>query len=138
MQIELSGALRVDARFKNHVVRTDQPVHAGGGDTAPAPFDLFLASIATCAALYAKQFCTQRDIDTEELGIRLITERDAERRRIGKIRIEIDLPADFPEKYTSAIHRAVDQCSVKRHILDPPEFQVEVAKQALAASSPVA
>ena len=127
MEIEFSGGLQVDAKFKDQVVRTDQPVYAGGGGKAAAPFDLFLASIGTCAGFYAKQFCTQRNIDSEDLGVRLVAERDPERRRIGTIRIEIDLPAGFPEKYETAIRRAVDQCAVKRHILEPPEFEVEVA-----------
>ena len=136
IKIEFPGGLQVDARFKDHVVRTDQPVYAGGGGTAAAPFDLFLVSIGTCAGLYAKQFCTQRDIDSEDLAVRLVTERDPERRRIGKIRIEIDLPTGFPEKYKAAIRRAVDSCAVKRHIMEAPEFEVEVAMRDLEAGTP--
>jgi ribosomal protein S12 methylthiotransferase accessory factor len=30
----------------------------------------------------------------------------------------------FPEKYRDAIVRAADQCAVKRHILEPPRFEV--------------
>jgi putative redox protein len=139
MDIEFSGGLQVDARFKDQIVRTDQPAYAGGGGTAAAPFDLFLASIGTCAGFYAKQFCTQREIDTEDLKVRLVAERDPERRRIGKIRIEIDLPSGFPEKYKAAIRRSVDQCAVKRHILEPPEFEVDVVMGASvsAQSEPV-
>ena len=33
-------------------IHTDQPAPAGG-DSAPSPFDLFLASIATCMGFYA-------------------------------------------------------------------------------------
>ncbi len=36
---------------------TDQGVEHGGGGAAPEPFDLFLASLGTCAGLYALRFC---------------------------------------------------------------------------------
>jgi len=51
MEIEVyfeQGA-KVNARIGKHVVKTDQKVHGGGEDSAPAPFDYFLTSLATCA-----------------------------------------------------------------------------------------
>jgi ribosomal protein S12 methylthiotransferase accessory factor len=92
--------------------------------------DLFLGSIATCAGFYAMRFCQSRDIATEGLAATLEPIRDPETRRIGRIRIELQLPPGFPDRYRRAILRAVDQCAVKRHILEPPEFVVEVAETA--------
>jgi ribosomal protein S12 methylthiotransferase accessory factor len=43
---------------------------------------------------------------------------------LSKIRLLIHLPAEFPRKYERAIVRVVNQCSVKRAILDPPDFEV--------------
>jgi len=127
MEVQFPGGLVVETRHHGHVIRTDQPEHAGGGDSAPAPFDLFLASIATCAGLYALAFCRQRGLSTEGLGLTLEPVRDLERHRIGTLRIEVRLPEGFPEKYRDPILRSVDQCAVKRHILDPPEFELAVA-----------
>lgn len=45
-------------------------------------------------------------------------------RRLALVRLEIELPAGFPEKYREAMIRSVDQCAVKRHIVDPPRFEV--------------
>jgi ribosomal protein S12 methylthiotransferase accessory factor len=134
MEIRFPGAAAVEAHYETHgqrfTIRSDQPAAAGGGGTAPAPFDLFLASIATCAGYYALRFCEQRQIDTGDLGVVLETVRDPERRRIGTIRIRLDLPESFPEKYRDALVRAVDQCAVKRHILEAPAFEVEVGPAA--------
>ncbi len=124
MEVSFPGGAAIDAHFKGHSVRTDQPVKAGGGDTAPAPFDLFLASIATCAGYYVARFCDQRRIPTDGLGLTLEPIRDVERHRVGTIRLEVRLPPGFPDKYRPAIVRAIDQCAVKRHILEPPEFEV--------------
>lgn len=124
MEMSFPGGLRVDADLKGFTVETDQPEKAGGAGSAPAPFDLFLASIGTCAGLYVLQFCKKRDIDTSQLVVSMETIKDPETRRIVTIRIDVRLPENFPEKYIPAVKRAVDQCTVKRHILEPPEFVV--------------
>ena len=125
MEMSFPGGLEVNAEVKGFTVRTDQPEKVGGGGTAPAPFDLFLASLGTCAGLYVLQFCKKRDIDTSQLGVSMETIKDPETRRITTIRIDVWLPEGFPDKYIPAVRRAVDQCTVKRHILEPPGFVVE-------------
>lgn len=127
MKVTFPGGLAVDARFKGHSVHTDQPEKNGGGDTGPAPFDLFLASIATCAGLYALRFCEKRGFPAEELAVTLEPVRDPEGKRVATIRIQVHLPQGFPEKYHAAVIRAIDQCAVKRHIVNPPEFDVQIA-----------
>ena len=67
IMVTFPGGKRVDAQVGNFVIATDQPVSGGGGEAAPAPFDLFLASIATCAGIYALGFCQARGLPTEGL-----------------------------------------------------------------------
>jgi ribosomal protein S12 methylthiotransferase accessory factor len=124
MEMKFPGGLAVEALYKGHRILTDQTPRTGGSGTAPEPFSLFLASIGTCAGFYALRFCQQRSIATDDLKVSLQPIRDPESKRITTVRITLDLPVDFPEKYRSAIVRAVDQCAVKRHIVEPPEFEV--------------
>ena len=126
IDVAFPGGVAVDAMAAGHIVRTDQP-KPWGEDGAPAPFDLFLASIATCMGFYALRFCQERGITTEGLGLALETVRDEARRRIGTIRVGLTLPAEFPARYRDAILRAVDQCAVKKHLVEPPEFELSVA-----------
>lgn len=135
MQISFPGGVSVASTFKGHTVVTDQPVPAGGQDSAPAPFDLFLASIGTCAGFYALRFCQERNIDTTELQVNLDIVKDVEKKRVGTIKIELTLPPGFPEKYHEAIKRAVDQCAVKRHIMEPPAFEVTVEETKVPVES---
>lgn len=123
MHVTFPGGARVDARFRGFEVKTDQPERAGGTGSAPAPFDLFLASLATCAGYYAQQFCDSRGLGTDGLALTLEAERDPETRRLT-IRLDLELPEGFPEKYRPAIVRAMDQCAVKKVIDDPPVFEV--------------
>jgi len=126
IEVYFEGKKQVNAIVGDHVVKTDQPLKAGGDDTAPAPFDYFLASIATCAGIYVKSFCDQRGISTE--NIRLIQKHhyNQEKRMMGKIEINVQLPDDFPEKYKKALITVIDQCAVKKHLFDPPAFEVNV------------
>jgi len=125
MKISFPGGLRVDAEYKGFVMKTDQPVYLGGDGSAPAPFDMFLASIATCAGYYVLAFCNKREIPTEKAAVVMKTKRNPETKRIEKISIEIQLSPEFPEKYKKAVIKAVDGCTVKAHILNPPAFEVE-------------
>jgi ribosomal protein S12 methylthiotransferase accessory factor len=125
MIVTFPGNKKVDVEYKGHTIHTDQPVHAAGDGSAPAPFDLFLASIASCAGIYVVFFCEKRDIPLDNIRIVQRMERDPEKKMISKITLDIELPSDFPEKYKGALIKTVDLCTVKRHIFDPPEFDIK-------------
>jgi len=125
--VSFPGGVTVDATYKGHTIRTDQPREDGGSETAMSPFDLFFASIAACMGFYALRFCQQRDLPTDGLGLRLEPVRDEQEKRVTVVRISLRLPPGFPEKYRAAIERAVDHCAVKKHIIEPPRFELTVA-----------
>lgn len=128
IKVTFPGGKRVDAQYKGFVIKTDQPVYAGGEGTAPAPFDLFLSSIATCAGYYVLAFCQNRGIPVDKASVLMRTHKNEEKKRIERISIEIQLPPGFPEKYTKAVIKAVDSCSVKVHMIDTPDFEISVNK----------
>jgi putative redox protein len=130
MQITFPGGARVDASFGPYTVGTDQPAKYGGDDSAPTPFQLFLASIGTCAGIYVLGFCRQRGLSTE--GVRVVQRlrTDAATGMVAQIDIEIIVPPGFPEKYHSALVRAAEQCAVKKHLEAPPQFSVRTVTAA--------
>jgi ribosomal protein S12 methylthiotransferase accessory factor len=124
MKVTFPGGKQVNAEYKGFIIETDQPVYSGGEGKHPAPFDLFMASIATCAGWYVLSFCQSRNIPIEGSYVEMSAERDPQAKRIGKIIIDIQLPPEFPEKYKKAVIKAVDLCAVKVHILNPPSFEI--------------
>lgn len=116
---------KVTAHWKGFEIATDQPEASGGDGSAPSPYDLFLASVGTCAGYYVLRFCQQRDLPTDGLRIVQSWERD-EDKRLSRIRLEVEVPEGFPEKYHKALVRAADQCAVKRSLVEPPEVVTEV------------
>jgi ribosomal protein S12 methylthiotransferase accessory factor len=124
MIVTLAGGKKVDTEIGGHVIRTDQPVTNGGEDTAPAPFDLFLAALGTCAGIYVASFCQKRELPTEGIRIRQRWERDRETGVLVKVELDIEVPSSFPEKYRDALVRVADQCAVKKAIQAQPQFEV--------------
>jgi len=122
ISLSFPGGLKVDANFNGFTVKTDQPVAGGGEGSAPGPFDMFLASLATCAGIFVLRFCQSRGISMEGIKIIQSTEYDQAAHRLAKLIIDINLPKGFPEKYREAVRLAADKCLVKRTIQNPPEM----------------
>jgi putative redox protein len=123
--ITFDGNKKVSAHFREFTVHTDQQEKDGGENTAPSPLELFLASIGMCAGFYVASFCQSRSIPTGNISIVQTIFRNDATHMAEKITLDILLPADFPEKYRAAVIKAADTCSVKKHLLKPPEIIVE-------------
>ena len=120
MIIDFPGGSRVDAHFGPFTVATDQPPAA----SAPTPFAVFLSSIGTCAGIYVLGFCQQRGLSTE--GIRIVerVQSNPMSGMVDKIDLEIQVPAEFPEKYRDSLIRSAELCTVKKHLEQPPKFNI--------------
>jgi len=128
IKVNFPGGVKVDALIEPFVIFTDQSVRGGGEGSAPAPFTLFLASLATCAGYYVKAFCDSRDLYSEAISLTMDTEYNSVSKMIGKIIIRIIVPEDFPEKYDHALINAANVCAVKRHLSDQIEFETLVVR----------
>lgn len=126
MKVTYPGGMKVDAQYKGFTIKTDQPVYAGGEGSAPAPFDLFLASIATCAGFYVFTFCKNRGISPEKVSVLMHTQKNPQSKMIENIIIHIRLPEEFPAKYKKAVIRSVHSCAVEQHIIKAPSFEIKV------------
>lgn len=124
MEIVFPGGKKVDALIGTDRIQTDQMPAAGGDGSAPAPFALFLASIGTCAGIYVLGFCQSRGISTEGIKIIQKMNHNPVTQLIDQIELEIQLPSDFPEHYKSAVIKSAQLCAVKKHLENPPDFNI--------------
>ena len=129
MVVTFPGGVRVNAASDGFEIATDQSTEDGGDGTAPPPYDLFLASLATCAGFYALRFCQKRDLPTEGLRIVQSWQREEGSKRLARITLQIEPPVGFPDKYVQALVRSAEQCAVKKTLADPPEIVTEVVKR---------
>jgi len=128
MEIRFLGGKKVEALFDGFTVETDQPVVDGGSGSAPSPFALFLASIGTCTGYYVLSFCQRNHIPTDKMRLTARFERNPGTHLVEDVRIEIHVPPEFPEKYTNAVVKAAEVCTVKRHLEHPPRIETVVVR----------
>ncbi|MCG8683833.1 MAG: OsmC family protein [Desulfobacterales bacterium] len=110
------GNKRVDVKFKDFLVKTDQSKKNEGDNTAPEPFALFLASLASCAGIYAKSFCDTRELNTEGMNLELTPFFKKGQKHMDKIEITLHVNQKFPEKYIKPIIKAMSACAVKNQL----------------------
>ena len=128
MIIDFPGGSRVDAHFDGFTVPTDQPPMS----SAPTPFAVFLSSIGTCAGIYVLGFCRQRGIPAD--GIRIVESVHSSplTHMVDKIDLEIQVPNNFPDKYRDSLIRSAELCAVKKHLENPPKFDITTSKVEIA------
>jgi uncharacterized OsmC-like protein len=124
IDVAFPGGKRVDATIGGMLIQSDQTVENGGTETAPEPFQLFLASIATCAGIYALEFCQAREISPVGITLSMSYEFDEKKQFLERVHIDLKVPSGFPERYKKAVVRVMDLCSVKKNIIKPPEFLI--------------
>lgn len=124
IEVVLKENQKLEAKFDNHIVLSDQPLSNQGEDSAPSPYDYFLASTALCAGYYTKAYCKARHIPYDSIKIVQQSKKD----QSGKLQLslEVFLPEDMEEKHREGVKRAVEGCSVKKAIQLVPEFEVLV------------
>ncbi|MFO7987091.1 MAG: OsmC family protein [Desulfatiglandaceae bacterium] len=125
IEVCFPGGKRVDAGIEGMTIHTDQAVENGGAGTAPEPFQLFMASIATCAGIYALEFCKAREIAPHGMALTMRYDLDPKKGICNQLNIDLKVPPGFPEKYKKAVVRVMDLCNVKKQMLNPPEFVIQ-------------
>ncbi len=116
--------LRLEARFDDYTVLSDQPIRYKGDGLAPSPFDYFLASSVLCAAYFLRIYCLAKNIATKDIRVFQNNIIDPENRYKQKIEITLELPDSISETDAKGILRSVERCTVKKVIQQSPEFNL--------------
>jgi ribosomal protein S12 methylthiotransferase accessory factor len=125
IKVNFLDKLRIEAKFDDFTVVSDQPIRYKGDGSAPGPFDYFLASSALCAAYFVKLYCVTRNISTENIRLSQNNIVDPENRYRQIFKIQVELPADVTAKDRQGILRSIDRCTVKKVVQAGPEFVIE-------------
>lgn len=120
--------LRLEAKFDDFTLTSDQPIRYKGDGSAPSPFDYFLASSALCAAYFVKVYCKARDISTEHIRISQNNIVDPEDRYNQIFQIQVELPDDISAKDKEGILRSIDRCTVKKVVQTGPKFKIDIVE----------
>jgi len=113
--------------IRDHRLQVDQPIEAGGTDTAPTPTELFAASLATCVAFYAGRYLHRHGLPRTGLRVRteftMATDRPA---RVASLRVVVIPPPELPEQRRAALLAVASHCTVHNTLQQPPEIDIEL------------
>jgi len=127
MRVEHRGGDKFDIIIRGHVVRVDQPVQDRGEDTAPTPTELFIASLASCVAFYARRYLARHDLPTEGLAVETTFAMGSKPARVAGIDVRLIVPDGVPAERLDALLAVASHCTVHNTLESEPEVSITLA-----------
>ena len=122
-----NGGDQFSIAIRGHVIHVDQPVSEGGSDTAPSPTELFVASLASCVAFYARRYLKRHDLPQEGLTVTAEAESGAKPSRVASVTITLTLPEGVPADKREALLAVASHCTVHNTLTHPPEVRMQLS-----------
>ena len=130
LRVEHRGGDQFDIFVRGHVIRVDQPVKDGGDDTAPTPTELFIASLASCVAFYARRYLARHNLPTEGLAVEATFEMGTRPARVSGIDVRLILPDGVPAERRDPLLAVATHCTVHNTLATTPEVSITLADPA--------
>jgi uncharacterized OsmC-like protein len=124
MRVEHRGGDKFDINVRGHVVRVDQPVRDRGEDTAPTPTELFIASLASCVAFYARRYLARHNLPTDGLAVEATFEMGTRPARVAEIAIRLIVPEGVSADRLDALLAVATHCTVHNTLSSEPEVSI--------------
>ncbi|GLZ27816.1 hypothetical protein Lesp02_00060 [Lentzea sp. NBRC 105346] len=112
-------------RLRGHELHTDQPEF----DQGVSPVELFMASLATCAAHYAGRFLRRHELSLDGLSVLAEYGMADHPARVGRIRLTIDPPYSLTSHQATAMRAVVSNCTVHNTLRRPPEVEIRIGEE---------
>lgn len=121
------GEDRFEIEVRGHRLTVDQPVEQHGTDTGPTPTELFIASLASCVAFYARRYLHRHQLPTDGLAVTATYEMGTKPSRVTGVSLSLVVPAGVPAERRHALLAVASHCTVHNSLEAPPEVRVTLA-----------
>lgn len=108
---------------RGHTLFVDQP-HADAVELGPSPVELFVMSVASCAAHYAVGYLRRNGLPHRNLRVECRWNMKPEPPRVGRIELIVSPPSSLDPEHTAGMLAAVDHCTVHNSLRQPPEVRI--------------
>ena len=124
LRVEHRGGDKFDINVRGHTITVDQPVKDGGDDAAPTPTELFIASLASCVAFYARRYLARHNLPEEGLAVEATFEMGSKPARVSGIDVRLIVPGGVPAERRDALLAVAKHCTVHNTLATTPEVSV--------------
>jgi len=118
---------RFDIDVRDHTITVDQPVDVGGADVGPTPTELFVASLASCVAFYARRYLRRHRLDPAGLEVTTSYRMGAKPARVAAVDMEIHLSREIPSERRAGLLAQARHCTVHNSIAHTPDIAITLA-----------
>lgn len=121
---ELQSDFRVDITNGTHTWRADEPVHLGGDNTGPNPYDMLLGALAACTSITLSMYAQRKGIEISSLSVEYshdkVHAKDCEQcdetheGMIDRVTSRIFIDGDFDEATRKRLMEIAQRCPVHK------------------------
>lgn len=124
VQIKYEEGNKFVVQARSHSIIVEQPKEKGGTDIGMSPLEVFLSSLGSCIAVYAKRYCQDTKIDPAGFTVEVESELAQERPfKFKDIRVKINLNKDIGDRKASFLN-FVKNCPVHNTLAGSPNIQI--------------
>ncbi|MBD3296033.1 MAG: hypothetical protein GF392_01540 [Candidatus Omnitrophica bacterium] len=126
MNVKYSGGMKFSSLIRGHQVEVDLPETKGGENSAPTPPELCVFSLGTCIGVYAVSYLKTAKLDPEGVAIDLDWTYSEDKKRIARIKVDIEVPNADSGRRKKALIAAVRQCVIHNTLKEEPDISISV------------
>ncbi|HEV2061216.1 MAG TPA: OsmC family protein [Solirubrobacteraceae bacterium] len=128
-----TGTFRHMIDIRSHHVSVDEPLDAGGDDTAPSPQELLAASLASCTAITIEMYAARKGWDLGYVEVEC-EYTPAERGCPTKFDLIMRLPEEASDEQVERLKVIAAKCPVHRTLDGEVMFNERVERLQLQTS----
>lgn len=113
-------------KIRGHEIVMDLSEKLGGDNTAPTPTEFFMASLGSCAGLFAVRYLQTAKLNPEGLSIDLDWKFDRNKTRIERIQISVSVPNATLGRRKKALLMVVRKCIIHNTLKNYPDTEFVV------------
>jgi putative redox protein len=119
--------------IRAHHLSVDEPLEAGGEDSAPSPQELLAASLASCTAITIEMYAQRKGWDLGQVEVEC-EYSPAERGCPTKFELVLRLPPDATDEQVERLQVIAAKCPVHRTLDGEVMFHERVERLELTPS----